>query len=314
MKRFIVHHIHFTRLERLGSLVLLGICLLGYISPWFFSRLVHPSPPDFSALDALAPQLPKAAVARETPPPPPSTASRLFFFDPNTANRADLTALGLDSRTVQSILNYRSKGGIFRKPADFAKMYTLAPADFERLQPYIQIAAPMEADAPTLYAEAPRPVQYAGFAFPEYKKKADRVVNINTAGEEEWRSLPGIGEKRARQILQFRQSLGGFVSVEQVAETYQMPDSVFQKIRPLLRPDPGAMEKIDLNSASEEELERHPYISGKQARLIAAYRQQHGPFSGPADLLNIVVFQKEQAWVEKIAPYLRFGPISGVQD
>ncbi|NJL77073.1 MAG: helix-hairpin-helix domain-containing protein, partial [Saprospiraceae bacterium] len=36
----------------------------------------------------------------------------------------------------------------------------------------------------------------------------------------------------ANRIVKFREALGGFASVEQVAETYQLPDSTFQKIKP----------------------------------------------------------------------------------
>ncbi|MCU9611836.1 helix-hairpin-helix domain-containing protein, partial [Escherichia coli] len=47
--------------------------------------------------------------------------------------------LGLPLNLANRICNYREKGGQFRKPEDFQKIYGLSVADFERLRPFISI-------------------------------------------------------------------------------------------------------------------------------------------------------------------------------
>ena len=62
-----------------------------------------------------------------------------FRFNPNTVSLDDLMRLGFSEKQAQSILNYRAKGGRFRRPADFAKSYVVADSVFDRLEPYIDI-------------------------------------------------------------------------------------------------------------------------------------------------------------------------------
>ena len=63
----------------------------------------------------------------------------LFPFDPNTATADQLLQLGLAPFQVRNILKYRSKGGIYRSPMDFARLYGLTRRQYRELEPYITI-------------------------------------------------------------------------------------------------------------------------------------------------------------------------------
>lgn len=214
-----------------------------------------------------------------------------FLFDPNTASEAELLRLGLPKALVRRLLRYREKGGFFFEKSDFRKLYGLTDADYERLEPYIAIAKSDVAVRPAAYAGG------SGYTAPITD------LDINAATVEAWKRLPGIGAGRANQIVRFRDQLGGFISTEQVAETFGLPDSVFQNIRSYLRLESPVYQKVPLNSASEDALAAHPYISFKQAKLIVAYREQHGRFGGVDDLLRIAAFS-DKAWLERVRPYL----------
>ena len=60
------------------------------------------------------------------------------------------------------------------------------------------------------------------------------LVNINTANEAELQALPGIGEVRARGIVQSRTTEGPFASVEDLLTRKVVPQSVFTDIEPLI--------------------------------------------------------------------------------
>lgn len=60
------------------------------------------------------------------------------------------------------------------------------------------------------------------------------LININTAGEAELESLPGIGEVRARSIVQSRTAEGPFASIEDLLAREVIPESVFAEIAPLI--------------------------------------------------------------------------------
>ena len=62
-----------------------------------------------------------------------------FRFNPNTVTVEDLMRLGFSEKQAQSIDNYRSKGGRFRRKSDFAKSYVVADSVYRRLEAYIDI-------------------------------------------------------------------------------------------------------------------------------------------------------------------------------
>lgn len=290
MLRLIIQHIHFTRTERLGVVVLILLCLLVYMLPALIQPPVRNT--DFSAFQAAIQQYRQAS-----PDSVPQAPKKLFAFDPNTADETALGQLGLPEKTIHSIVHYREKGGQFRRPEDFEKIYTLDPDDFDRLKPYIRINRNEQAQFVHYKDDAPQYQQR-----PAWPQKRKTPIDINRSSLEDWVQLPGIGEKRAAQILHFREALGGFLTVAQVGETFNLPDSVFQLIQPYLLHGSDGIKKINLNSAFSEDLDRHPYISEKQAKLIVRYREQHGPYQSVDDLKNIIAF-KDPAWLDKMKPY-----------
>ena len=60
--------------------------------------------------------------------------------------------------------------------------------------------------------------------------------------------------------------------------------------------------KININSATVDELKNHPYIRYNLANPIVAYRNQHGAFSKIEDLKKIMIITDEI--YNKISPYL----------
>lgn len=222
----------------------------------------------------------------------------LFAFDPNTLDEQGWSRLGLRDRTIKTILNYVSKGGRFRKPEDLERIYGLFPDEYERLRPYIRIAA---TESPVAAAKGPEkwPEHQAANKPSGYKRAS---VEINTADTSAWIALPGIGSKLAQRIVLFREKLGGFYTIKQVAETFGLADSVFRKIEPLLTLENTAVRKININTATAEELKGHPYLKWGVINALIAYRKEHGPFRRKEELKQVMAVTEEV--YAKIAPYL----------
>jgi competence ComEA-like helix-hairpin-helix protein len=230
-----------------------------------------------------------------------STKGELFYFDPNTAGENDFLRLGLRPKTIQTILNYRNKGGQFRKAEDISRIYGLSANEAERLMPYVKIeAASTSEKLPVTASLNKQEVKEPPSAFHEKKSKP---IDINKADTAEWKSLKGIGSYYAKKIVSFRNKLGGFYSVQQVAETFGLPDSTFQSIQPFLLNNPSAIRQINVNTASIDELKAHPYLKATVANAIVNYRNNHGDFTTVQQLQNIGAIDDQL--FQKIAPYLR---------
>lgn len=220
-----------------------------------------------------------------------------FYFDPNSLDAAGWEKLGVRDKTVNTIQKFLASGFTFRQPDDIKKIYGLRKDEAERLIPYIRIAQKEPAANP-YYTENKNTTSLASPAF-ESKKK---VIDINTADTSEFISLPGIGSKLAARIVNFRQKLGGFASVEQLGETYGIPDSTFQKIKPRLQCSHPALKTININTADINELRAHPYLRWNIANAIINYRQQHGNYKSAEDIKKIDIITDEL--YNKISPYL----------
>lgn len=225
----------------------------------------------------------------------------LFYFDPNTATPDEWKRLGVKDKTIQTILKYRDKGGRFRKAEDISRIYGLSSKDAERLLPYVQI----KTETPPSYSTA-SPVPLNNSTSPESKsvskESKSKPVDINSADTAEWKTLKGIGSFYAKKIVNFRTKLGGFATVEQVGETFGLPDSTYQAIKPFLQNNNPALKQININTATVDELKAHPYIKFGLANAIVQYRTQHGEFKSVSEISNIGAV--DEAFFKRIAPYL----------
>jgi DNA uptake protein ComE-like DNA-binding protein len=140
------------------------------------------------------------------------------------------------------------------------------------------------------------------------KKEKSRtiVVELNSADTTQLKQLYGIGSGFANMIVNYRNKLGGFYRKEQLLEVYHFPPQTFQNIQHQLHVDTTLITKIPLNTATIQQLKRHPYIRYFQAKSLVENRQArpHGRYNS----LHDIVLDKDvtEAFLQKIAPYLSF--------
>lgn len=315
-KENVAEYFSFSRRDRIAILVITGLMAAVFLSPHFFNSGASQSHPiaDTTWISAL-----KNLEIRETSTNNRSfsannqyeTASymydrphnsyyaplkyELFSFDPNTLSADGWRKLGIRDKTIRTIQNYLSKGGRFRKQDDVKKIYGLAPGEYDRIAPYINVKGNSLPERKSSFqADENKTVRTIT---PRYS-----TIDINTADTTAFISLPGIGSKLSTRIVTFREKLGGFYSVDQLAETYGLPDSTFQKIRQYLKLENATIKKININTATVDELKAHPYIKYSLANPIVAFRNEHGLFSKLDDLMKVMVVTEEI--YNKIAPYL----------
>ena len=233
----------------------------------------------------------------------PSPSVHLTPFDPNTADAMQLLSLGLTEWQVKSLLKYRAKGGVFRQPADFARLYGLTQKQFKQLQPYIRISDDYR-PAAELFAHQEKTTDYQRdtVKFPIKLKEGAHVL-LNTADTSVLKKIPGIGSYFARQIVAYRNRLGGYSSVSQLAEIDDFPSETLSFFQ-LSADDANRIRKLNLNKLTLNELKRHPYISFYQARAIVDYRRLHGALHSLDDLKLLNDFSEDK--IRQLQPYVEF--------
>lgn len=69
---------------------------------------------------------------------------------------------------------------------------------------------------------------------PQSTETQSKLININTAAESELDSLPGIGPARAKDIIKYRETNGGFKSIEEIKNIKGIGTSSFEKLKDLI--------------------------------------------------------------------------------
>ena len=63
---------------------------------------------------------------------------------------------------------------------------------------------------------------------------ASAVVNLNTATATQIATLPGVGEKAAQRIIEYREKNGGFKKIEELMNVKGIGEKSFLKLKPLI--------------------------------------------------------------------------------
>lgn len=66
------------------------------------------------------------------------------------------------------------------------------------------------------------------------------TVELNTASAAELRTLPGVGERTAERIIEYREEHGGFEKIEDLMNVRGIGERTFLRLRPLVRVDAPA--------------------------------------------------------------------------
>ena len=224
-------------------------------------------------------------------------------FDPNKADSSTLVHLGLKPWQASNMLKYRAKGGRYRKTEDLTRLYGMTDSMYLALLPYVVID--------TLAIDRWRDsVRMAADTVPRYvSHKRDTILNLRTADTTELKMIKGIGSYRAKQIIRYREQLGGFVSVEQLREV--------KALQPLLKDslstdsllshffiDSVRVVPLKVNSMRVERLQRHPYLSFEQARAIYELRRRKIHLKHLDQLRTLDCLTEQD--IQRLRPYLSF--------
>jgi len=127
------------------------------------------------------------------------------------------------------------------------------------------------------------------------------LIDINTANAMELQLLKGIGSTKADAIVKYRETNGFFSTKEDVISVPGIGPATFEKIKDRLQITEiprdalekeeetceGEEERININRASQSQLETIPGIGPVKARSIVEYRELNGEFQDLSDLILV---------------------------
>ena len=291
---------YYTKSERRVILLLLAIALL-LLGIWAIMEYLRPvevpvTLSESEEIDSFLANLEEQEKIRKSHTPKNEISAVLQPFDPNTADSVLLRQFGLPVYIVRNILKYRAKGGVFRSPESFSRIYGLKEEVYQKLKPYITIAPLVSVShvRTDTFRQLKDTIPY----IPKYEEGT--IVDLNKADTSILKRIPGIGSTLARMIVVYRQRLGGFYDVAQLQEV----PHVGVELNKWFVVTPAGLHKIQVNSASLDKLRSHPYMDFYKAKAIMEYRRKRGKIKGLSQLSMFEEFTEKD--LKRLSPYLTF--------
>lgn len=304
VKSYFIHY----RSERRGIIVLLILIFLSIVGVELFRFFYTP---DIERIDVLVindgeeSMEASAASFRQQ-----AKAKEFFKFNPNTLSDSGYSKLGFTEKEIKTLRNYQKAGGSFEVKDDFSKLFFVDEEEYEALEEYIDLPAE-------------KPLVKEGFAYTSTRKDSPKqkiswsdtadtkgysystyTCNINTADTNELKRLRGIGSFYANRIIERRDELGGYHTLAQLMELWNMTPEKIDKFAEQVIINAEEIRQIKINRASAYELSQHPYLSFGQSSEIVLKREEIGSFVDSDSFCSAGLLDAELC--RKLVPYLNF--------
>lgn len=283
----------FSQGQRLGVFLLFAIIIASQIAYFFtdFSSLSNDSPEKEKWL-SLQSQIDSLKQQKMDYVP------KIYPFNPNFISDYKGYKLGMSVAEIDRLLAFRKQNKYVNSPEEFQAVTKVSDSLLNAISPYFKFP-----DWVKSKKEFKEYKKYPNTAFA--KKEKVVVIDINKATQEDLVKIYGIGEAISLRILKFKESLGGFVSMEQMNDVWGLSPEVIEKLNShfnvMTVPN---VKKIDINNASIKELSQFPYFNYQLARQIVTFRSMNGDFKNVDDLTKIKGLSIDKAKI--IALYLAF--------
>jgi DNA uptake protein ComE-like DNA-binding protein len=224
--------------------------------------------------------------------------SKIYPFNPNFITDYKGYKLGMSVPEIDRLLAFRKQNKYVNSAQEFQAVTKVSDSLLSVISPYFKFP-----DWVNKKKEFKNYKDYPNTAFA--KKEKVVVIDINKATQEELIKIYGIGEAISLRILKFKESLGGFVSMEQMKDVWGLSPEVIENLnshfKVLALPN---VRKININNASIKELSQFPYFNYQLAKQIVTFRSMNGDIKNIDDLTKIKGLSIDKANI--IVLYLDF--------
>lgn len=223
---------------------------------------------------------------------------KIYPFNPNFITDYKGYKLGMSVSEIDRLLAFRKENKYVNSPQEFQAVTKVSDSLLNAISPYFKF--------PDWVNNKKKFATYKKYPYTAFAKKEKIVIiDINKASQEDLIKIYGIGEAISLRILKFKESLGGFVSMEQMNDVWGLSPEVIENLNSHFKVlTPPNVKKVDINNASIKELSQFPYFNYQLAKQIVTFRSMNGDFKNVNDLTKIKGLSIDKANI--IALYLGF--------
>ena len=291
--KIIQSYFKFSKGQRLGILLLFALIVIFQLGYYFV---------DFSSFSTTSPEKEKwlslQSQIDSMKQQKLNYIPKIYPFNPNFISDYKGYKLGMSVLEIDRLLAFRKGNKYVNSPKEFQDITKVSDSLLNAMSPYFKFP-----DWGNNKKEFKDYKKYPNTAFA--KKEKTVLIDINKATQEDLIKIYGIGEAISLRILKLKESLGGFVSMEQMKDVWGLSPEVIENLDSHFKvSELPSLKKIDINNASIKELSQFPYFNYQLAKQIVTFRSMNVDFKNVNDLTKIKGLSIDKANI--IALYLDF--------
>ncbi|KAF2515163.1 ComEA family DNA-binding protein [Flavobacterium foetidum] len=226
------------------------------------------------------------------------TETKVYLFNPNFISDYKAYKLGMSVAEIDRLLAFRKQNKFVNSAQEFQQVTKISDSLLRVISPLFKFPEWTQHKTSEKNKEI---YTYNN----SVKKEKIAIMNLNDASQDDLMKIYGIGEALSKRILKQKESLGCFVSMEQLNDVWGLSPEVITELNAHFKITVSDnIKKIDLNEASLKEISQFPYFNYGLAKQIVTYRSMNGNFNNIEDLAKIKGFPVEKAKI--ISLYLKF--------
>ncbi len=275
-------HFRYNKSQRNGSLflgfIILSLQLIYFFYDFSSDKIIETDTTEINIFQHQIDSLKKLKQENST--------YKIYPFNPNYLTDFKAYQLGLNVKEIDKLFAYRNAGKFVNSTKEFQKVTGINDSLLAIISPY--------------------------FKFPEWvSKKTKKEIkkeylikkDLNTTSAKELEGINGIGEKLAKRIIAYRESLKGYTFNEQLYEVYYLDKEIANKVlEQFIVIQKPKIKKLNINNASFKEVLHLPYIDYELTKKIMNYHDENGNYKSVEELKKIDSFPLDK--FNRIALYL----------
>ncbi|MFD2824146.1 ComEA family DNA-binding protein [Lacinutrix iliipiscaria] len=273
-------HFTFTIKQRNGIFLLLTVIIslqCAYFFVDFSSEEIPINPKELALFYKEMDSLRLVEIEKRQP--------KIYPFNPNFITDYKGYTLGMTNEEIDRLLDYRKQNQWINSTKQFQQVTKVSDALLSKISPYFKFPD---------WVTNPKPKKglvYTTKSYSDTPKTFEQKIDLNLATASQLQNIYGIGEAYSKRIIKYRNKVQGFIADVQLQEVYGLSSEVIERIhKEFTVKTPKKINKINLNTASRDELVSISYIDYEIAHHIIEHRTLIEQFKSLDELKKVKDF------------------------
>lgn len=281
-------HFQFSRGQRNGIFLLLFLiiafqCIYFFVD--FSSEEIQYNEAEFKLFQKEIDSLKSVEIE--------NSKSKIYPFNPNFITDYKGYTLGMSNEEIDRLLKYREQNLWINSVEQFQEVTKVSDSLLNDISQYFKFPD---------WVTNPNSRNSTSFKNYNTPKSFDEKLDLNSANASQLQRVNGVGKALSERVINYRNKfVGGFIADVQLQDVYGLSPEVIERIKEQFTvKTPRQIEKINLNSATSEQLVTIQHIDYQLAFNIIEQRTLREGYKSLDELLKVKDFPADKIEIIKL--------------